>query len=57
MDPPYYDKKSVISETKIDINLRCSHGYTNCVTDTDLITWVSKHSWEILISEFSQAEK
>ena len=23
----------------------------------DLITWVSKHSWEMLISEFSQAEK
>ena len=55
--PPYSDKKSVIFETSINRNLRCSHGYTNCVTHTDLITWVSKYSWEMLLSEFSQAEK
>ena len=55
--PPYSDKISVIFETHINRNLICSHGYTNCVTHTDLITWVSKSSWEMLISEFSQAEK
>ena len=33
-----------------------SHGYTNCVRRTDLITWVSKNSWEILLSEFSHAK-
>ena len=55
--PQYYDKISVIFETHININLRCSHGYTNCVRHTDLITWVSKHSWEILLSEFSHSER
>ena len=35
----------------------CIHGYTNCVAHNDLITWVSKNSWEMLLSEFSQAEK
>ena len=29
--PPYSDKISVIFETHININLRCSHVYTNCV--------------------------
>ena len=38
--PPYDDKRWVIFETKINRNLRCSHGYTNCVRHTDLITWV-----------------
>ena len=38
--PPYDDKRSVIFETNIKRNLRCSHGYTNCVRHTDLITWV-----------------
>ena len=37
--------------------MRCIHGYTNCVAHNDLITWVSKNSWEMLLSEFSQAEK
>ena len=55
--PPYSDKRSVIFETHINRNLRCSHGYTNCVRHTDLITWVSKNSLEMLLSEFSQAEK
>ena len=55
--PPYYDKISFIFETHINRNLRCSNVYTNFVTHTNLINWVSKNSWEILISEFSQAEK
>ena len=55
--PPYSDKRSVIFETHINRNLRCSHGYTNCVRHTDLITWVSKTSWEMLHSEFSHAER
>ena len=54
--PPYSDKISVIFETHINRNLRCSHGYTNCVWHTYLITWVSKNSWEISLSEFSHAE-
>ena len=37
-------------------NLIFIHGYTNCVAHNDLITWVSKYSWEMLISEFSQTE-
>ena len=44
-------------ETDINRNWICIHGYNNYVTHTDLITWVSKNSWEILLSEFSQAEK
>ena len=55
--PPYSDKISVISETHININLRCSHVYNNCFRHTDLITWVSKYSWEMLLSEFSHAER
>ena len=55
--PQYYDKISVISETHLNRNLRCSHGYTNCVRHTDLITWVSKISWEMLLSEFSHTER
>ena len=35
----------------------CIHGYTNCIAHNDLITWVSTNSWEMLLSEFSQAEK
>ena len=34
-----------------------SHGYTNYVRHTDLITWVSKNSWGMLLSEFSHAER
>ena len=48
---------SVIFETHINRNLRCSYEYTNCVRHTDLINWVSKNSWEILLSEFSYAER
>ena len=33
--PLYYDLKSIIFETRINRNLICSHGYTNCVTHTD----------------------
>ena len=61
LDLDYYlpcsDKKPVIFETHINRNLRCIHGYTNCVRHTDLITWVSKNSWEMLLSEFSHAER
>ena len=55
--PPYSDKISVIFDTHMNRNLRCSHIYTNFVTYTDLITWVYTNSWEMLLSEFSQAEK
>ena len=54
---PIFWKKAVIFETQINRNLRCSHGYTNCVINTDLITWVSKNSWERSIPEFSHAER
>ena len=54
--PPYYDKVSDIFETHININLRCSHVYINRIGQTDLITWVSKNAWEILLSEFLYAE-
>ena len=50
--PPYYDKKSVIFETHIIRNLIYIHVYTNCVAHNDLITRVSKNSWEILLFEF-----
>ena len=53
----YSDKILVIFDTHININLRCSHGYTNCVIHTDLITWVFKNSWKTLLSEFSHAER
>ena len=36
--------------------MRCSHGYINCVRHTDLVTWVSKNFWEMLLSEFLHAE-
>ena len=49
--------KSFIFETHINRNLRCINVYTNCVAHIDLITWVSKNYWEMLLSEFSQAEK
>ena len=55
--PPYSDKRSVLFETKINRNLRCSHGYTNCVRHTHLITWVSKNFWEMLLSELSHSER
>ena len=55
--PPYYDKKSDNFETYMNRNLICIHGYSNCVSHNDLITWVSKNSCEMLLSKFSQAEK
>ena len=53
--PPYSDKNSVIFETHINRDLRCLHGYNNCVENNDLITWVSKNSLVMLIYKFSQA--
>ena len=50
--PPYSDKISVIFETHINRKFRCSHVYTKFVRNTDSITWVSKNSWEMLLSEF-----
>ena len=35
----------------------CIHGYTNFVAQNDLITSLSKHYWDMLLSEFWQAEK
>ena len=55
--PPYSDKISDIFETPININLRCIHGYTNCIRHTDSITWVSNSSWGMLLSEFKHAVK
>ena len=55
--PPYSDKISNIFETHINSNLRCIHGYTNCVRHTDSITWVSNSSWDILLSEFIHAKR
>ena len=52
--PTYSDKNFVIFETHINSNSRCIHGYTNCVARTDMITWLSKNSWEMLVFEFSQ---
>ena len=34
-----------------------SYGYTHCVTHNDLINWVSKNSWKMLLSWFSLAKK
>ena len=48
--PPYSDTKSDIFDTHINSNLRCIPGYTNCMRHTDLITWVSNSSWDILLS-------
>ena len=53
---PYYDTLSDIFETKINKNLRCCHGYTNYAGNKQLITWVSKHSWEMFHSEFPRAQ-
>ena len=54
---PCFDKISESFETHMNRNLRCIHGYTNCVRNTDSITWVSMHSWEMLLSEFSHSER
>ena len=50
-------KYQSLFETNITRNLRCSHGYTNCVRHTDLITWVPKNYWEMLLYEFSNTER
>ena len=50
--PPRFDKISVIFEKQINRNLRCSHGYNNCVRHTDFITWGYKNSWDMFLSEF-----
>ena len=55
--PLYYGKKSDIFETHINSNLRCIHGYTNCMRHTDLITWVLNNAWMMLLSEFNDAVK
>ena len=55
--PPYSDKSLDIFEKHINRHLICIHGYTNCVRHTDSITWVSIDSWEMLLSEFSHAER
>ena len=49
--------KTDIFETHINSNLRCIHGYTNCMRHTDLITWVSNSAWKMLLSEFNYAVK
>ena len=38
-------------------NLRFINVYTNCVAHNDFNNWVSKNSWEMLLSDFSQTEK
>ena len=55
--PPYSDTISDIFETPININLRCIHVYTNFIRHTDSITWVSNSSWDMLLSEFTNAVK
>ena len=54
---PCTGKNSDIFETPINSNLRCIHGYTNCMRHTDLITWVSNSSWKMLLSQFMHAVK
>ena len=55
--PTYSDRRSVIFETHIKRNLRCSHWCTKCIRHADFDTWVSKHYWEMLLSEFSRSER
>ena len=54
---PYSDKISDNFETHINSNFRCIHGYTNCIRHTDSITWVSNSSWDMLLSEYINAER
>ena len=54
---PYSYKKPENFETHINKNLIFINGYKHYVTQNEFITWVSKNSWEILLSEFSQSEK
>ena len=55
--PPYSGKNSDIFETNNKSNLICIHGYTTCMRQTDLITWVSNSVWKMLLSEFNHAVK
>ena len=55
--PLYSGKKSDIFETHVNRNLRCIHGYTNCMRHTNLITWVSNYACMMLLSEFNHAVK
>ena len=55
--PPCSGQKSDIFETNINSNLRCIHGYTNCMRHTDLITRVSNSAWKMLLSQFIHAAK
>ena len=55
--PPYTGKNSDNFETHINSNLRCIHGYTNCMRHTDLITLVLNSAWKMLLSEFNHAVK
>ena len=55
--PPYTGNNSDIFETHINSNLRCIHGYCNCMRRTDLITWVSNSAWKMLLSQFIHAVK
>ena len=56
-DYPQYSDKIRHFKTHVNRKLRCIHGYKNYVVQNQSITWVSKHSWEMLLSEFSKAEK
>ena len=38
-------------------NLRFIHGYTYCVAENELITWVSISIWNMFLSEFPQSNK
>ena len=53
--PLYSDKISDSFATQINSNLRCIHGYTNCVRHTDSINWVSNSSWYMLLSKYKHA--
>ena len=55
--PPYTGKNSEMFETHINSNLRCIHGYSNGMRHTDLITWVSKYAWNMLLSQFIHSVK
>ena len=55
--PPYTGKNSDNFETHINSNLRCIHGYSNCMRNTDLITWVSNSARKMLLSQFIHAVK
>ena len=47
--PPYSDKQSDIFDKHINRNLIFIHGYTNYVEKNELITWVYKISWKMLL--------